>query len=121
MLERAILAVAEKAAASEGIVDEALATGLGGSHPVTVHAKMLRQELQVKASMERELERHVLNCTLRPDRPLGFRARCVTGSLGAQGTSAQRRASRLPLTANGCLEPRRTQGGIRRGSRQGWC
>jgi hypothetical protein len=45
-------------------VDEALDADLGGSHPVTVHAKMLRLELlQVKADLERELGTFVLDCS----------------------------------------------------------
>ena len=46
ILERAVRAVAEQAAAANAIVDEALADLLDGSHPVTVHAKMLRLELE---------------------------------------------------------------------------
>ena len=46
------------------ILDEALDAGLGGSHPVTVHAKMLRLELlKVKADLERELGQLVLDCS----------------------------------------------------------
>jgi hypothetical protein len=38
--------------------------GLGGSHPLTVHAKMLRLELlKVKADPERELGTWSLNCS----------------------------------------------------------
>jgi hypothetical protein len=44
-LERAIRAVSEQAAASDALVREALESGLGDSHPVTLHAKMLRLEL----------------------------------------------------------------------------
>ena len=46
------------------LVDEALDAGLDGSHPVTLQAKMLRLELlNVKADLERELGRLVLDCT----------------------------------------------------------
>ena len=45
VLERAVRAVSEQAAAAKTIVDEALEAGLDGSHPVTVLAKMLRLEL----------------------------------------------------------------------------
>jgi hypothetical protein len=56
ILERAVRAE-EQAAVASVILDEALDAGLGGSHPVTVHAKMLRLELlKVKADLERELE-----------------------------------------------------------------
>ena len=43
---------------------EAIGAGLGGSHPVTLHAKMLRLELlNMKADLERELDQLVLDCT----------------------------------------------------------
>ncbi len=64
ILERAVRAVSEQAAKADAVVDEAIATGLDGSHPVTLQAKMLRQELlQVKADLERELGRLVLDCS----------------------------------------------------------
>jgi hypothetical protein len=64
VLEGAVHTVAEQAAKADGLVDEAVAAGLGGSHPVTVQAKMLRIELlNVKADLERELGRLVLHCT----------------------------------------------------------
>jgi len=45
-------------------VDEAVDAGLDASQPVTVHAKMLRLELlKVKADLERELGRLVLDCS----------------------------------------------------------
>jgi hypothetical protein len=45
-------------------VDEAIATGLGRSDMLVVHAKMLRLELlKVKADLERELGTWSLNCT----------------------------------------------------------
>jgi hypothetical protein len=44
-------------------VHEAVEIGLGGSAPLTVHAKMIRQELlRVKSDLERELERLELDC-----------------------------------------------------------
>ncbi|MGH3118413.1 MAG: hypothetical protein ACRDQ2_15130, partial [Gaiellales bacterium] len=55
--------LAEQAAKADALVDEATAAG-GGSHSVTVHAKMLRLELlNVKADLERELEQLVLDCS----------------------------------------------------------
>jgi hypothetical protein len=64
ILERALQAVSEQAAAASAIVDEALEAGLDGSHPVTLQAKMLRLELlKVKADLERELGRLVLDCS----------------------------------------------------------
>jgi hypothetical protein len=64
ILERAVRAVSEQAAKADAVVDEAIAAGLDGSHPVTLQAKMLRQELlQVKADLERELGRLVLDCS----------------------------------------------------------
>jgi AbiTii len=62
ILEHAVHTVAEQAAKADDLVDEAAAAG-GGSHPVTIHAKMLRLELlNVKADLERELEDFVPNC-----------------------------------------------------------
>jgi hypothetical protein len=64
IFERAVHTVAEQAAKADALVDEAVAAGLSGSHPVTVQAKMLRLELlNVKADLERELGRLVLNCS----------------------------------------------------------
>jgi hypothetical protein len=64
ILERAVRVVSEQVLAADALVDEALDTGLGGSHPLTVHAKMLRLELlQVKADLERELGQLVLDCS----------------------------------------------------------
>jgi hypothetical protein len=63
ILERAVRTLAEQASSASQVVDEALDAGLHGSHPVTVHAKMLRLELlNVKADLERELEQLVLDC-----------------------------------------------------------
>jgi hypothetical protein len=44
ILEHAVHTVAEQAEKAGELVDEATAAG-GGSHPVTIHAKMLRLEL----------------------------------------------------------------------------
>jgi hypothetical protein len=64
VLERAISRVTEQAANADTIVDEAMAAGLDGPDPVTVHVKQLRADLSsVKADLERELERVVLDCT----------------------------------------------------------
>jgi hypothetical protein len=64
ILARAIRAVSERAAAASALVDEAIDAGLDSSHPVTLQAKMLRLELlNVKADLERELGRLVLDCT----------------------------------------------------------
>lgn len=53
-----------QAAKADELVDEAISAGLGGSHGLTVHAKMLRLELlNVKAELERELGRLVLDCS----------------------------------------------------------
>ena len=63
ILEQTVRTVAEQAIKADELVDEAKAAG-GGSHPVTVHAKMLRLELlKVKADLERELEDFSLNCS----------------------------------------------------------
>jgi len=57
-------AVSEQAVKADDLVDEALDAGPDGSHPITVHAKMLRLELlNVKKELERELETLVLNCS----------------------------------------------------------
>lgn len=43
-----------------------LAAGLGGSDPITLHVKMLRQDLlEVKRDLERELGHLVLHCSAR--------------------------------------------------------
>lgn len=63
IIDNAVRVVAEQAVKADALVDEAAAAG-GGSHPVTVHAKMLRLELlQVKADLERELGKLVLHCS----------------------------------------------------------
>lgn len=64
ILERAVRVVSEQAAAAGELVHEALDTGLGGSHPVILHAKTLRLDLlRVKGDLERELGQLRLDCT----------------------------------------------------------
>ncbi len=64
ILERAVRALAGEATAVDGLVDELMSIGLGGSHPITVHTKMLRLELlNVKTDLERELGQLVLHCS----------------------------------------------------------
>ena len=96
ILERAVHTIAEQAAKADEIVDEATEAD-GGTHPVTIHAKMLRLELlKVKADLERELETWVPQLhEVRPRRALGVWARRLTGALGAPGAGAARRASDL--------------------------
>ncbi len=65
ILESAVRVVSEQAAAAGALVDEAVEAGLDGSHPVTVHAKMLR-----------------------PEGALGLGPECHTRSLGAPGARA---------------------------------
>lgn len=56
--------MAAHAAETDALVHEAVEVGLGGSAPLTFHAKMIRQELlRVKAELERELERLELDCS----------------------------------------------------------
>ena len=75
VLERALRAVSEQAAAADALVHEALEAGLGASHSVTLHAKMLRLELlNVKGDLERELDQLVLDCS-----SCGRRVRWVAG------------------------------------------
>jgi hypothetical protein len=60
----AVRTLSEQAAKADALVDEAIEAGLDGSHPITVHTKMLRLELlKTKAALERELGRLVLNCS----------------------------------------------------------
>lgn len=62
--ERAVRTLADQAAKADALIEEAIDAGLDGSHPLTVHAKMLRLELlNVKADLERELGRLVLDCS----------------------------------------------------------
>jgi hypothetical protein len=64
ILERAVAAITEQAVKTDALVDEALAAGLDGSHPVTIQAKLLRLELlKVKADMDEALGAFVLDCT----------------------------------------------------------
>jgi hypothetical protein len=72
------------------VIDEALAAGLAGDHPVTLQTKMLRLELlKVKKDLERELETFSMNCS-----SCGLDVHWVNGlgntpgSLGASRTSA---------------------------------
>jgi hypothetical protein len=64
VLERAVHAVAEQAANTNKVVDEAMDAGLASDHPVNISPKQARLELlRVKADLERELSKLVLNCT----------------------------------------------------------
>ncbi len=64
ILERAVRSLCEQAEAASVLVDEARAAGLGGSDPLTVHAKELRLELlRTKGALERELGTLLLNCS----------------------------------------------------------
>src|SRR3990172_1743991 len=94
ILEHAVRAVSEQAAAASAIVDEALDAGLDGSHPVTIQAKMLRLELlNVKAELRaraRAARPRLLE--LQPNGPLGRWARRLSRTLGAPGASAARQA-----------------------------
>jgi len=94
VLEHAVRTLADQAVKADELVDEATAAR-GGSHPVTVHAKMLRFELlKVKADLERELEDFVLNCSKcrESGRALGGRSRRLPRTLGAPRARAARRA-----------------------------
>jgi hypothetical protein len=62
ILERAVRTIAGQAAKMDAIVAEALAAGLDGSDPITVHVKMLREEL-LDVKRERELGELVLDCS----------------------------------------------------------
>src|SRR5262245_14509495 len=64
ILERAVRSIAEQAARTNTVIDEAMDAGLAADHPVTVAAKMLRLELlKTKAELERGLSEFVLECT----------------------------------------------------------
>src|SRR5262245_54540769 len=64
ILERAVRSIAERAAKTNDLIDEAVEAGLAPDHPVTVAAKMMRLELlKTKADLERELEDFLLNCS----------------------------------------------------------
>ncbi len=45
ILERAVRTLSDQAAKATELVDEAMASGLDGSHAITVHARMFRLEL----------------------------------------------------------------------------
>jgi hypothetical protein len=91
ILERAVHAVAEQATKASTIINEAVGAGLDGSHPVILHTKMLRLELlNVKADLDRELGRLVLNCL-----DCGRRVHWVPGL----GTEAGHWAHREPHSA----------------------
>ena len=63
ILERSVHAIAEQAANTNKVIDEAMEAGLPADHPVTIAAKQVRLELlRVKADLERELGKLVLNC-----------------------------------------------------------
>lgn len=56
VLERAVHAVAEQAAKTNVVIDEAMDAGIAADHPGIVAAKQVRLELlNVKADLEREL------------------------------------------------------------------
>jgi hypothetical protein len=79
VLERAIQRVTEQAANADAIVDEAMAAGLEGSDRIVVSTKMLRTELlSVKADLERELEKAVLDAS-------SASYRCTTSAASASG------------------------------------
>jgi hypothetical protein len=64
ILERAVHSIAEQAANTNKVIDDAAYAGLAADHPVTLQAKLIRLELlKVKADLERELGKLVLNCT----------------------------------------------------------
>jgi hypothetical protein len=114
ILERSVHAIAEQAANTNKVIDEAMGAGLPADHPVTVAAKQLRMELlKVKADLERELGRLVLNCTA-----CGLEVHWVQGismsdpgHWGAPLPSAARRAGGV-----GPTDSDRLRGGRRRGS-----
>src|SRR4029450_6791315 len=65
VLEPAVRRVIEQAANTDATVDEAMVAGPDGSHKLVVSVKMIRAELlSVKADLERELERVVLDCVV---------------------------------------------------------
>ena len=64
ILERSVHAIAQQAANTNKVIDEAMEAGLAADRPVTVAAKQVRLELlEVKANLERELGTLVLDCT----------------------------------------------------------
>ena len=61
---RSVHAIAQQAANTSKVIDEAMDAGLAADHPLTVAAKQVRLErLKVKADLERELAQLVLKCT----------------------------------------------------------
>jgi hypothetical protein len=103
VLDRAIQRVTEQAAKADATVDEAVSIGLDGSGRPVVSIKMIRAELlSVKADLEREIERVVLDCAAcgsacslrrrprRPGRPLG--------------RTRNRRRTRHPRSSLSCLQ-----------------
>ena len=63
VLSKAVTMISASAADASRVVDEA-AEALDASHPVTTHASLVRLEmLEVKADLERELEKLVLECS----------------------------------------------------------
>ena len=63
VLERAVHAIAEQAANTNNVIEEATDAGLVANHPLTVAVKQVRLELlKVKADLERELATWVLDC-----------------------------------------------------------
>jgi hypothetical protein len=100
VLEVAVRTVSEQATAASVVVDKAINAGLGDSHPVTHHAKMLRLELlNLKADLERELGGLVLDCASCGRRVhLGCRTRRNTRPLGTPRARAAPRARYLMLS-----------------------
>jgi hypothetical protein len=98
ILERAVQVVAEQAASAGRVVDDAIYAGLDGSHPVTVHAKMLRFELlKVKADQERELATLSLDCLDRGlERPRFGLTSFRSGDIASESRSAGRSGPSSP-------------------------
>jgi hypothetical protein len=64
LLERAVHRIADEARRVDLVVEEAYDVGFDGSEPLVASVKTLRLELlQVKADLERELERVGRDCT----------------------------------------------------------
>lgn len=99
ILERDIRAVSEQAVAAIAIVDEAIDADLDGSHPVTLHAKMLRLELlKVKADLERDLGRLVLDCSRCGQTVHWVAGMGVSSGHWAPGTRSASRARGMTVT-----------------------
>jgi hypothetical protein len=63
ILERSVHAIAQQATNTNEVIDGAMEAGLAADNHVTVAAKQVRLGLlKVKADLERELGRLVLNC-----------------------------------------------------------